>query len=89
VAIHEYCRNACNELDRRIDEIQIKKHDSFDEDLELYAQVAKILVSFTKECRFEIKVADFGTETENDLILMEKRKEMLEHLFDLLRQGSL
>lgn len=88
VAIHEYCGKACNELDRRVDEIQNKKHDSFDEDLELYAQVAKILVSFTQECCFDIKLADFGTETEHDLILMEKRKEMLEHLFDLLQQGS-
>jgi hypothetical protein len=89
VAIHEYCGKACSELDRRVGEIQNKKHESFDEDLELYAQVEKILVSFTQECRFEIKVADFGNETEHDLILMDKRKEMLEHLFDLLRQGSL
>jgi len=89
VAIHEYCGKACSELDRRVGEIQNKKHESFDEDLELYAQVEKILVSFTRECLFEIQVADFGNETEHDLILMEKRKEMLEHLFDLLRQGSL
>ena len=88
VAIHEYCGKACNELESRVDEIQNKKHASFDEDLKLYLQVEKILVSFTQECRFEIKAADIGTETEHDLILMEKRKEMLEHLFDLLRQGS-
>jgi len=88
VAIHEYCGKACSELDSRVDEIKNKKHASFDEDLELFTQVEKILVSFTQECRFEIKAADIGTETEHDLILMEKRKEMLEHLFDLLRQGS-
>jgi hypothetical protein len=88
VAIHGYCGKACNELDRRVDEIQNKKHASFDEDLELYALIEKILVSFTMECRFEIKAADIGAETEHDLILMEKRKEMLEHLFDLLRQGA-
>jgi hypothetical protein len=88
VSIHEYCGKACKELERRVDEIQNKKHASFAEDLKLYEQVEKILVLFTQECRFEIKAADIGTETEHDVILMEKRKEMLEHLFDLLRRGS-
>jgi hypothetical protein len=88
VAIHEYCGKACRELDSRVDEIQNKKHSSFDEDLDLYAQVAKILLMFTHDCRFEIKAADIGAETEQDRILIDKRKEMLEHLFDLLQKGS-
>jgi hypothetical protein len=87
VAIHEYCGKACRELDSRVDEIRNKKHASFDEDLDLYEQVEKILLTFTHDCHFEIQVVDIATETEHDRILMDKRKEMLEHLFDLLRKG--
>jgi hypothetical protein len=88
VAIHEYCGKACRELDSRVEEIQNKKHAIFDEDLDLYEQIEKILLLFTNDCHFEIQIADIGTETEHDRILMDKRKDMLEHLFDLLRNGS-
>jgi hypothetical protein len=87
-AIHEYSGRASRELDTMIGSIEIKKHASFDEDLEHYERVEQILLLFIGDCRFEIKVAEIGTETEHDRILVEKRKEMLNHLFDLLRQGS-
>lgn len=86
-AIHEYCGRASRDLDIMLNEIERKKHASLDNDLELYARVEKILVSVIRDCRFEIKAADIGTETEHDSILTEKRKEMLDHLFDLLRKG--
>jgi hypothetical protein len=86
--IHEYSGSASRELDRMIGEIETKKHASFDEDLDLYSQVEKTLVLLTGGCRFEIKAAEIGTETEHDRILNEKRKEMLDHLFELLRKGS-
>ncbi len=85
VAIHEYCGKASSELDRRVDEIQNKKHASFDEDLDLYTQVERILILFTQDCHFEIQAEDIDT---HDQVLMDKRKEMLGHLFDLLRKGS-
>jgi hypothetical protein len=87
-AIHEYTGSASRHLDIMMREIESKRHASFDKDLELYAQVEKALVLLTCGCRFEIKTTDIGTETEHDQILVEKRKEMLNHLFDLLRKGS-
>jgi hypothetical protein len=69
-------------------EIETKKHARFDEDLELYAQVEQTLVLLTCGCRFEIKAAEIDAETEHGQILIEKRREMLDHLFDLLRKGS-
>jgi hypothetical protein len=50
-------------------------------------QAEKILVSLTHDCCFEISASDIGTETEHEEILIEKRREMLDHLFDLLRKG--
>jgi len=87
-AVHEYSQRALRELDAMMGSIEIKKHLSFDEDLELYARVEQLLVLFIRDCRFEIKAADIGAETEHDRILSEKRKEMLDHLFGLLRKGS-
>jgi methyl-accepting chemotaxis protein len=87
-AIHEYSGRASRDLDRMLSEIEGRKHTNFEKDLELYAQVEKILILFTHGCRFEIKTTDIGTETEHDRILVEKRKEMLDYLFNLLRKGS-
>jgi GTPase SAR1 family protein len=87
-AIHEYSGRGSRELDRMMGEIEGKKHASFDADLELYARVENILVLLTRECRFEIKLAAIGAETEHDRVLIEKRKEMLDHLLGLLHKGS-
>ena len=87
-AIHEYSGRASRELAIMMGAIETKKHASFDVDLELYAQVENTLVLLTRGCRFEIKATDIGTGTEQDRILTEKRKEMLDHLFDLLRKVS-
>jgi CRISPR/Cas system-associated endoribonuclease Cas2 len=87
-AIHEYSGSASRHLDIMMGAIESKKHVSFDEDLELYDQLEKTLVLLTSGCRFEIKATDIGAETEHDRILIEKRREMLYHLFDLLRKGS-
>ncbi len=86
--IHEYSESASHHLDLMMSEIESKRHASFDEDRELYSQIEKTLVLLTSGCRFEVKSTDVAAETEHDRILLEKRKEMLDHLFDLLRKGS-
>jgi hypothetical protein len=86
-AIHEYSKKISRELDIVMDEIERKKHTNYDEDRKLYIQAEKFLVSLTHDCRFEIPASDAGTETEHEEILIEKRREMLDHLFDLLQKG--
>jgi len=86
-AIHEYIKKISRELELVMGEIERKKHTSYNEDLELCMQAEKILISLTQDCRFEIPASDIGTETEHEEIIIEKRREMLDHLFDLLRKG--
>ena len=86
-AIHEYSKKTSRELEIVMGEIERKKHASYDEDRELYLQAEKLLVSLTHDCCFEIPASDIGTETEHEEILIEKRWEMLDYLFDLLRKG--
>ncbi len=87
-AIHEYSGKIFRELDSVMAAIKRKKHASYDEDLNLYAQAESILVSLARDCCFEIKTPDIGAETLHDGILIEKRREMLDHLFDLLRKTA-
>ena len=85
--IHEYSRRLSRELEIVLGKIERKKHASFDEDQELYMQAEKILVSLTHDCCFKISASDTSAETEHEEILIEKRREMLDHLFDLLQKG--
>jgi hypothetical protein len=87
-AIHEYTRKIFHELNAMLEEIKNKKHASFDEDLALFAQAENILVSLTNNCRFKVKAVEVGAETEHDGILIEKRRAMLDHLFELLRKTA-
>ncbi len=87
-AIHEYSKKVSRALENAMGAIEQKKHAHYDEDLELYTQAEKILVSLIHNCHFDIEASDIDTETEHEKILLEKRGEMLDHLFDLLRKGS-
>ncbi len=87
-AIHEYSRKTFRELDALMGEIARKKHARYDEDMRLYVQAENILVLLVNDCRFAIKMTDIGAGAEHDGILIEKRKEMLDHLFGLLQKIS-
>jgi len=51
----------------------------------LNRQAENILVSLIHDCRFDIQASDIGTRKEHEEILIEKRREMLDHLFNLLQ----
>jgi hypothetical protein len=86
-AIHEYSKKISRELNFVMGDIERKKHAGYDEDRDLYLRAEKILVSLTHDCCFEIPASDTGTKTEHEEILVEKRRETLDHLFDLLLKG--
>jgi len=86
-AIHEYSKKISRELAIVLGAIERLKHTRYDEDLELYLQAEKILVSLTHDCHFEIQASDIGTDTKHEEILIKNRREMLDHFFDLLRKG--
>ena len=88
-AIHEYSKKMSRALANVMAEVERKKHASYDEDLELFRQAEQLLIALTHDCRFDVQASDIGTETAHEAILIEKRREMLDHLFDLLRRGSL
>jgi hypothetical protein len=84
--IHEFSKKIARKLENVLREAERKKHASYDEDVELYTQGEQILVSLTQECNFEIAPEDVSV-AEQEEILVEKRSEMLDHLFNLLQKG--
>ncbi len=83
--VHEHARKITGELDALTARIAPKRMN-LDEDKELFARIERVLVSLITAYRFELKVEEISTETEHDKILFQKRQEMLDHLFKLLRK---
>jgi hypothetical protein len=85
-AIHDHAKKIVQELDALSAQIAAKRTDPED-DKTIFAKIEQILISLVTDCRFKLPSAQIRGETEHDLILHEKRKEMLAHLFDLLQHG--
>jgi len=82
--IHSHAGKIVRELGALNEEIRRTKHANYDDDLALYRQAEKILITLVAACRFDIKAIDISTETTNDKLLAGKRKEIFDHLVELL-----
>jgi hypothetical protein len=66
--------------------IKNTKNKSIDDDKELLTQLEQVLVSLISEYHFELTATEIRTETGREDILLEKRRELIDYLFDLLRK---
>jgi chromosome segregation ATPase len=85
--IHEHVGKKTGELRAVASKIEGSKHTNYDDDALLYQEAEKILVALITGCRFDIKAAEISAETENDKMLVEKRREFFDHLVDLLHSA--
>ena len=83
-AIYDQTKRIIYELDIRLAEMETGKNRSFEEDSELFKQVEQVLVSLLSGHHFELKARNMRAETAHESILMEKRREMIEDVFELL-----
>lgn len=84
--IHEHSRRILGELGAVVEAIGRRKHANYEEDRELYQQAEKILIALVSGCGFEVKAVEIAAETERDMLLVEKRREIFDHLVELLRK---
>src|SRR5574341_1000131 len=88
-ALHGHARDFSGKLDGLIAEAGRSKHGNIEEDKELYGRIAQTLTALVSTCRLEVKAADAShRDGSQERILIEKRKEMLDHLFSLLQKGQ-
>jgi hypothetical protein len=85
-AIHDHTKKIADEIDTLMAKVKGNTDKSFEDDRELLAQVGQVLVSLISEYHFALTATDIGTETAHEDILLEKRKEMLDHLLELLHK---
>lgn len=82
--IHSHAGNTVNELNAVVEALTKKNHASFDEDLKLFVQAERLLLSFVSDCRFDRGILELDTQTTQGALLAEKRKEIFSHLVNLL-----
>jgi hypothetical protein len=85
-AIHDHAKKAAREIDALLAQTRGKESKGFEEEAGLFARIEGALVALLSECRFELKTAEVRTRTAYEDIFLEKRREMLAYLFDLLEK---
>jgi hypothetical protein len=85
-AIHDHAKRIAREIDTLMANVKKKKGKSLEDDRELFAQGERVLVSLVSEFHLELTATAIRTETAHEDILLEKRKELLDHLFELLHK---
>jgi hypothetical protein len=85
-AIYDHLKKTIKEIDAVMTEIGRRKDKRLEEHVDLFAEIEKILVSLISDYQFELKAAEVRSKTGYENILLEKRKEMIDHLFDLLKK---
>jgi hypothetical protein len=85
-AIHDHAQKAARELDALLAQSKNKKEKGAEDDAGLYVRGEGVLVSLVSDFRFELKTAESPADSTSKDLLREKRRDMLERLFDLLQK---
>jgi hypothetical protein len=87
-ALHDHAQKIGGELDGLIRQVKAKQHKSIDEDRDLFGRIEQSLISLVSDHHLDTAMPkDARSGEKHDRLLIEKRKEMLDHLFDLLKKG--
>ena len=86
--IHDHAKKIAARLGELTDRIKRGDDRDLDGDKTLFGEIEAALVSLVSEFDFDIKKGEGPrVESERDKIISEKRNEMLDHLFALLKKG--
>jgi hypothetical protein len=85
-AIHDHTKKTIHEIDTLLVNIKSKEDKSFEDDKELMTQLEQVLISLVSKYHFNLTTIEVRSETAYKDILVQKRKEMLDHLFEVLHK---
>ena len=85
-AIRDHTKKSALEIDALLAKIDGKKNNDFEDFDRLFALVEPVLVSLISDYHFELDVKPAHTETAHEHILLEKRKENLNYIFEVLQK---
>lgn len=88
-ALHDHTQKIAGQLDAQIRQVKAKQHKSIEEDRDLFGRIEQTLVSLVSDYHLDTAVPkEDRSGDKHDKLLLEKRKEMLDHLFDLLKKET-
>jgi hypothetical protein len=85
-AVHDHTKKTVLEIDTLMAKTERGKNKSLEDDRGLFTNIEKVLVSLISNYHFELKPAIIRSETAHEDILLKKRKELLDHVFELLKK---
>jgi hypothetical protein len=85
-AVRDYTQKYAREIDALLAGTGGSRNSSLEDDQELFTKVEQVLVSLVSDHHFELKAAKIHTETAHKDLLVEKRREMLDGLLELLER---
>ncbi|MGE5173104.1 MAG: hypothetical protein ACM3MD_04670 [Betaproteobacteria bacterium] len=85
-AIQDHAKKIAGEIDALTAKIEIKKDRRPEDDQELFTEIEQVLVSLVSDYHFELKKIEVRTETTHENLFLEKKKEMLDILLELLQE---
>lgn len=84
--VRDHAKKIAGEVDALTAKIEIKKDRKFEDDRELFTEIEQVLVSLISDYHFELKKIDVRTETTHENFFLEKEKEMIDLLLELLQE---
>jgi len=84
--IHEHTKKTTGELDTLLARIKKDGNRGFEENCKLLVQIGQTFISLISDYNFGLKAPELRNDSAHKDILMEKRNEMLEHVFELLQK---
>ncbi len=85
-AIYDHVRNTAREIETPMAKTERVKGKGIEDDRVLFAGLEKVLVSLISGYHFDLKPAIVRSETVHEEILLEKRRELLDQIFELLQK---
>ncbi len=87
-ALHDHAQKIAGQLDGLLRQVKAEQHKSIEEDRDLFGRIEQSLISLVSDYHLDTAMPkDARSGDKHDKLLFEKRKEMLDHLFDLLKKG--
>jgi hypothetical protein len=85
-SIYDHTLKAAREIDALMGERRKTMNRSIAGEAEFFTRIEKVLDALISGERFELKKVETKNETSHKDIFLEKRKEMLDHLFQLMQK---
>jgi hypothetical protein len=85
-AVHDHIKKTVLEIDNLTAKTELEKNKGIEDEQRLFVKIEQVLLSLISKYRFELKPTIICSETAHENILLKKRKELLDYVFELVKK---